>query len=99
MYNTALLCNFYDFQTDSYHLPCVSDNHVYVWNRKRETPVVVLQGHSRTVNSVCWNPVYHCMIVSASDDCKYNYCCVVVVVLLLLCCYCCVVVVINLSTC
>ena len=48
-----------------------SDHHVYVWNQKRETPVVVLQGHSRTVNCVCWNPVHHSMIASGSDDCKY----------------------------
>lgn len=44
------------------------DNNVYVWNKKRETPVVILQGHTHTVNSVSWNPVHHSMIASASDD-------------------------------
>ncbi|XP_076314197.1 WD repeat-containing protein 26-like [Tachypleus tridentatus] len=44
------------------------DNKVYIWHIKREMPVAVLTGHSRTVNSVSWNPVYPSMLASASDD-------------------------------
>ena len=45
-----------------------SDNQVYVWHCRREMPVVVLQGHTRPVNCVAWNPVTLDMIASASDD-------------------------------
>lgn len=44
------------------------DNKVYVYHVKRDEPIAVLSGHSRTVNSVSWNPVYHQILVSASDD-------------------------------
>lgn len=47
----------------------VSDHKVYVWHIKRERPIATLTGHSRTVNCVSWNPVYHRMMASASDDC------------------------------
>ena len=50
----------------------VSDHRVYVWNHRRETPVIVLQGHNRTVNCVTWNPVHQTMLASASDDGKIN---------------------------
>ncbi|XP_073990126.1 WD repeat-containing protein 26 isoform X2 [Rhodnius prolixus] len=45
------------------------DHKVYVWHIKRERPIATLTGHSRTVNCVSWNPVYHRMMASASDDC------------------------------
>ncbi|XP_014272127.1 WD repeat-containing protein 26 isoform X4 [Halyomorpha halys] len=45
------------------------DHKVYVWHIKRERPIATLSGHTRTVNCVSWNPVYHKMMVSASDDC------------------------------
>ncbi|KAI4486653.1 hypothetical protein M0804_006023 [Polistes exclamans] len=45
------------------------DNKVYVWHIKRELPIATLTGHSRTVNCVSWNPVYHQMMASVSDDC------------------------------
>lgn len=45
------------------------DNKVYVWHIKRELPIAALIGHSRTVNCVSWNPVYHQMMASVSDDC------------------------------
>ncbi|XP_011137847.1 WD repeat-containing protein 26 isoform X1 [Harpegnathos saltator] len=45
------------------------DNKVYVWHIKREQPIATLIGHSRTVNCVSWNPVYHQMMASVSDDC------------------------------
>ncbi|KAK0181661.1 hypothetical protein PV327_003928 [Microctonus hyperodae] len=45
------------------------DNKVYVWHIKRELPIAILTGHSRTVNCVSWNPVYHQMMASVSDDC------------------------------
>ncbi|XP_072030182.1 WD repeat-containing protein 26-like, partial [Amphiura filiformis] len=45
------------------------DNNVYVWHIKGEMPIAVLQGHTRTVNCVSWNPVLPNMLVSVSDDC------------------------------
>ncbi|CAH1960149.1 unnamed protein product [Acanthoscelides obtectus] len=45
------------------------DNQVYVYHIRNEQPIAVLTGHSRTVNSVSWNPVHHHMMVSVSDDC------------------------------
>jgi len=44
------------------------DNKVYIWNIKREWPIAVLSGHSRTVNCIAWNPRYPWMVASASDD-------------------------------
>ena len=38
---------------------------VYIYHVKRDEPIAVLSGHSRTVNSVSWNPVYH-------QVCMYN---------------------------
>ncbi|CAH1128279.1 unnamed protein product [Ceutorhynchus assimilis] len=45
------------------------DNQVYIWHIRNEQPIATLPGHSRTVNCVAWNPVYHNMLVSVSDDC------------------------------
>ncbi|XKL61463.1 hypothetical protein PGB90_008520 [Kerria lacca] len=45
------------------------DHKVYIWHIKHEKPIAVLQGHTRTVNTVAWNPVYHQMLASVSDDC------------------------------
>lgn len=44
------------------------DHKVYIFNRSKETPVEVLSGHIRTVNSVAWNPHFPQLLVSASDD-------------------------------
>ncbi|XP_040583152.1 WD repeat-containing protein 26 [Lepeophtheirus salmonis] len=44
------------------------DNKVYIYHVKRSTPIAVLSGHTRTVTSVSWNPVYPEVLVSASDD-------------------------------
>ncbi|XP_022243773.1 WD repeat-containing protein 26-like isoform X2 [Limulus polyphemus] len=44
------------------------DNKVYIWHIKREKPIAVLTGHTRTVNCVSWNPAYPSMLASASDD-------------------------------
>ncbi|XP_077866982.1 WD repeat-containing protein 26-like [Saccoglossus kowalevskii] len=44
------------------------DNQVYIWHHKRELPIAVLQGHTRTVNCVTWNPHVPSMLASASDD-------------------------------
>jgi len=46
----------------------VLDNKVYVWHIKHEQPLVTLDGHTRTVNCVHWNPRLPDMIASASDD-------------------------------
>ncbi|KAJ8971443.1 hypothetical protein NQ314_000700 [Rhamnusium bicolor] len=45
------------------------DNQVYIWHVRNEQPIATLQGHTRTVNCVAWNPVYSQMLVSVSDDC------------------------------
>lgn len=42
---------------------------MYIWHIRNEHPIVTLSGHTRTVNSVAWNPVYPQMLVSVSDDC------------------------------
>lgn len=44
------------------------DNKVYIWHNQRELPVMTLEGHTRTVNCVTWNPKYPAMIASVSDD-------------------------------
>lgn len=44
------------------------DNKVYIFHVRRDEPIAVLSGHSRTVNCVAWNPVYHQVLASASDD-------------------------------
>lgn len=44
------------------------DNKLYIWHSKREKPVAVLSGHTRTVNCVSWNPKDPTMIASSSDD-------------------------------
>lgn len=44
------------------------DHKVHIWHIKRELPVAVLEGHSRTVNCVHWNPVLLSMLASVSDD-------------------------------
>lgn len=44
------------------------DNKVYVWHVKWEKPIAVLQGHTRSVNCVSWNPAHPSMLASASDD-------------------------------
>ncbi|ODN03641.1 WD repeat-containing protein 26 [Orchesella cincta] len=44
------------------------DNKVYIWHIKKERPIAVLCGHSRTVNCVSWNPTRPEMLVSVSDD-------------------------------
>eukprot|EP00731_Ephydatia_muelleri_P027695 Em0019g568a len=58
----------YGGTSDSFIASGSEDNHVYVWQCRREMPVVVLQGHTRPVNCVVWNPVMFDMIASASDD-------------------------------
>ncbi|GLH05765.1 WD repeat-containing protein 26, partial [Gryllus bimaculatus] len=44
------------------------DGRVCIWNIKKEVPLVSLTGHTGTVNCVSWNPVFHQMLASASDD-------------------------------
>jgi WD40 repeat protein len=44
------------------------DNTVYIWHVRREEPLAALHGHTRTVNCVSWNPIFHNMLASCSDD-------------------------------
>uniref|UniRef100_A0A7N0U884 Uncharacterized protein n=1 Tax=Kalanchoe fedtschenkoi TaxID=63787 RepID=A0A7N0U884_KALFE len=44
------------------------DSQVYIWNRRKSTPIEVLSGHLMTVNCVSWNPKRPKMLASASDD-------------------------------
>jgi len=44
------------------------DNKVYIFNVKKDDPIAVLGGHTRTVNCVAWNPVYPQILASVSDD-------------------------------
>ena len=47
---------------------CIVDHKVYIWHIRREFPIAVLEGHTRTVNCVHWNPKLPNMLASASDD-------------------------------
>ena len=53
---------------DMYIVSGSEDNRVYLWNVKKESPICVLDGHTRSVTCVDWNPSVTGMIVSASDD-------------------------------
>ncbi|XP_019864282.1 PREDICTED: WD repeat-containing protein 26-like isoform X1 [Amphimedon queenslandica] len=55
---------------DSFVASGSEDHHVYIWNQRKEAPVIVLKTHSKTVNCISWNPVHPFMIASASDDCS-----------------------------
>lgn len=44
------------------------DNKVHIWHIEQEKPILVLEGHTRTVNCVHWNPVIPGMLASVSDD-------------------------------
>ncbi|CAB4020724.1 WD repeat-containing 26, partial [Paramuricea clavata] len=44
------------------------DHQVYIWHVKHSDPIMVLSGHTRTVNCVHWNPQIPSMLASGSDD-------------------------------
>jgi len=44
------------------------DERIVIWNRRNEKPIHQIRGHTGTVNSVGWNPVFHGMLASAADD-------------------------------
>ncbi len=69
----SVTSNFMNYSTfggaDEIYLASGSeDNRVYIWNIKKEQPITVLEGHTRSVTCVAWNPEIPGMIVSASDD-------------------------------
>jgi WD40 repeat protein len=45
------------------------DARVYIWHKNKEHPVHVLEGHTKAITCVSWNPVVPGLIASASDDC------------------------------
>lgn len=53
---------------ENYLVSGSEDGKVYVWNIRKEHPICVLDGHTRSVNCVSWNPMVPSMIASASDD-------------------------------
>lgn len=53
---------------ESYLASGSEDNRVYIWNIKKENAISVLEGHTRSVTCVTWNPEIPGMVVSASDD-------------------------------
>jgi len=44
------------------------DSRVYIWNKRNENAICILEGHTRPVTCVAWNPVHLGMLASASDD-------------------------------
>ena len=69
--NVPLLSTKCLFKVQVRHLKfvlCVSDHKVYIWHIRREIPIAVLEGHTRTVNCVHWNPQVPSMLASAADD-------------------------------
>ena len=44
------------------------DSKVYLWHRRRERPIMIFPGHTRTVNCVAWHPTLPLLFASASDD-------------------------------
>lgn len=41
---------------------------IHVWHREKGEMIEVIKGHTKMVNSVCWNPLQPHMFASASDD-------------------------------
>ena len=69
----ALQTNFLNNSTfggvdENYVASGSEDNKIYLWNVRKEVAINVLEGHTRNVNCVSWNPAIHGMIASASDD-------------------------------
>jgi WD40 repeat protein len=44
------------------------NNRIMIWKRSDKHPIKYLDGHTRGVNAVAWNPKYKNMLVSGSDD-------------------------------
>lgn len=68
VHNSFLSYSSFGGANETYVASGSEDNRVYIWNVRKEQPIQILEGHTRSVTCVSWNPEHHGMIVSASDD-------------------------------
>uniref|UniRef100_A0A0N5C967 LisH domain-containing protein n=1 Tax=Strongyloides papillosus TaxID=174720 RepID=A0A0N5C967_STREA len=64
----CIITSCYGGPQDEFIASGSEDNKVVIWNRKKPEPLLYLNGHSKMVNSVSWNPVNSHMLASAGDD-------------------------------
>uniref|UniRef100_A0A0N4ZIV4 LisH domain-containing protein n=1 Tax=Parastrongyloides trichosuri TaxID=131310 RepID=A0A0N4ZIV4_PARTI len=64
----CIITSCYGGPNDEFIASGSEDNKVVIWNRKKSEPLLFLNGHTKMVNSVSWNPVHSNMLASAGDD-------------------------------
>lgn len=68
VHNDYVITSTFGGASDDFIASGSEDSTIVIWNKKNEKPIHQISGHSATVNSVSWNPVYHGMLASGSDD-------------------------------